>query len=80
MHDDNLLCLCGRKFVVTTNSRHDRPVYPNLARGMVLTGIVDQLWVADTTSTGKGVCLLGRHSGCVPGGCHFTCLASLFSS
>jgi transposase InsO family protein len=48
MWEDNLLCLRRRKFVVTTNSNHDRPVYPNLARGMVLTGI-DQLWVADIT-------------------------------
>jgi putative transposase len=49
MREDNLLCLRRRKFVVmTTNSNHDRPVYPNLARGMVLTGI-DQLWVADIT-------------------------------
>ena len=48
MREDNLLCLRRRKFVVTTNSNHDRPVYPNLARDMVLTGI-DQLWVADIT-------------------------------
>jgi putative transposase len=48
MREDNLLCLRRRKFVVTTDSNHDRPVYPNLARGMVLTGI-DQLWVADIT-------------------------------
>jgi putative transposase len=48
MREDNLLCLRRRKFVVTTNSQHSRPVYPNLARGMVLTGI-DQLWVADIT-------------------------------
>lgn len=48
MCEDNLLCLRRRKFVVTTNSNHDRPVYPNLASGMVLTGI-DQLWVADIT-------------------------------
>jgi len=48
MREDNLLCLRRRKFVVTTNSNHNRPVYPNLARGMVLTGI-DQLWVADIT-------------------------------
>jgi hypothetical protein len=34
-----------RKFVVTTDSNHDRKVYPNLS---VLTGI-DQLWVADIT-------------------------------
>lgn len=48
LREDNLLCLRRRKFVVTTNSRHDRPVYPNLARGMTPTGI-DQLWVADIT-------------------------------
>jgi putative transposase len=48
MREDNLLCLRRRKFVVTTNSNHNHPVYPNLARGMVLTGI-DQLWVADIT-------------------------------
>ena len=48
LREDNLLCLRRRKFLVTTNSNHDRPVYPNLARDMVLTGI-DQLWVADIT-------------------------------
>jgi transposase InsO family protein len=48
MREDNLLCLRRRKFVVTTDSNHSRPVYPNLARGMVLTSI-DQLWVADIT-------------------------------
>jgi putative transposase len=48
MCEDNLLCLQRRKFVATTNSNHSRPVYPNLARAMVLTGL-DQLWVADIT-------------------------------
>jgi putative transposase len=48
MREDNLLCLRRRKFVVTTNSHHTRPVYPNLAPGMVLTGI-DQLWIVDIT-------------------------------
>ncbi len=48
MREDNLLCLRRRKFVVTTDSNHSRPVYPNLARGMMLTSI-DQLWVADIT-------------------------------
>ena len=49
MREDNLLCLRKRKFtVVTTNSNHDRPVYPNLAGDMVLSGI-NQLWVADIT-------------------------------
>ena len=49
MRQDNLLCLRRWKFVVTTDSNHNRPLYPNLARGMVLTGI-DQFWVADITS------------------------------
>ncbi len=48
MREDNLLCLRRRKFVVTTDSAHDLPVYPNLAREMTLTGL-DQLWVADIT-------------------------------
>jgi transposase InsO family protein len=49
MREDNLLCLRRRKFVITTtNSDHDRPVYPNRAREMVLTGI-NQLWIADIT-------------------------------
>jgi hypothetical protein len=29
MREDNLLCLRRRKFVVTTDSNHDRPVHPN---------------------------------------------------
>ena len=49
MQQDNLLCLRGRSFVpVTTDSRHDWRVVPNLARGMVPVGL-DQLWVADIT-------------------------------
>jgi len=49
MREDNLLCLRIRPFVpVTTDSRHDWRVVPNLARGLVLTGL-DQLWVADIT-------------------------------
>ena len=48
MREDNLLCLRKRKFVVTTDSDHGLPVYPNLARGMTLMGL-NQLWVADLT-------------------------------
>lgn len=48
MRVDNLLCLRRRKFVLTTDSRHELPIYPNLAKDMVLTGI-NQLWVADIT-------------------------------
>jgi transposase InsO family protein len=49
MRRDNLLCLRKRSFVpVTTNSHHEWRVVPNLARGLVPTGL-DQLWVADIT-------------------------------
>ena len=48
MREDNLLCVRKRKFMVTTNSKHGRLIYPNLRPGLVLTG-VDQLWVADLT-------------------------------
>jgi transposase InsO family protein len=48
MQQDNLLCLRQRKFVVTTDSNHDLPVYPNRAAGMVVSGL-NQLWVADIT-------------------------------
>ncbi len=45
---DNLLCIRKGKFVVTTDSKHGRKIYPNLGRTMVLTGL-DQLWVAAIT-------------------------------
>jgi len=48
MREDNLLCLRRRKFVVTTDSDHSRPVYPNLAAQLELSGI-NQLWIADIT-------------------------------
>jgi putative transposase len=48
MREDNLLCVRRRAFLVTTDSRHNLPVYPNLARQITPTA-VNQLWVADIT-------------------------------
>lgn len=48
MREDNLLCIRHKAFVVTTNSQHDLPIYPNLAPQITPTG-VNQLWVADIT-------------------------------
>jgi putative transposase len=48
MRQDNLLCLRHKAFVVTTDSRHELPVYPNLAHNLVPGG-VNQLWIADIT-------------------------------
>ena len=48
MRQDNLLCLRRKSFVVTTDSRHSLPVYPNLA-GAITPVSVNQLWRADIT-------------------------------
>jgi putative transposase len=48
MRADNLLCLRRRRCVVTTDSRHHLPVYPNLARAL-RPQAVNQLWIADIT-------------------------------
>jgi putative transposase len=48
MREDNLLCVRKRKFVLTTDSKHGRKIYPNLARNMLLSS-TDQLWRAAIT-------------------------------
>jgi putative transposase len=48
MAEDNLLAIRRRKYIVTTESEHDQPVFRNLAATLQLSGI-NQLWVADIT-------------------------------
>jgi putative transposase len=48
MREDNLLCLRRKSFLVTTDSRHALPIWPNLVAEFVPTG-PDRLWVADIT-------------------------------
>lgn len=48
MREDNLLCVVKRFKPVTTDSNHSFPVYPNLAKDIVVTA-PNQLWVADIT-------------------------------
>ena len=48
MREDNLMCVRRRRFLVTTDSRHNLPIYPNLAARIEPTA-VNQLWVADIT-------------------------------
>ena len=48
MREDNLLAIRRRKFILTTESRHEYQVYLNLAARVNLTG-VNQVWVADIT-------------------------------
>ena len=48
MRESDLLCRVRRKGVRTTDSRHPFPRYPNLVKGMVVTG-PNQVWLADIT-------------------------------
>ncbi len=48
MREQDLRVRPKRRFVVTTNSDHDGPIFPNLAEDMEPSG-PDQLWVADLT-------------------------------
>jgi putative transposase len=38
-----------RRFIRTTDSQHDNPIFPNLARDFIPTA-ADQLWVADISA------------------------------
>lgn len=48
MRIDNLLCVRKKRFLRTTRSDHGMPLYPNLIKGLRLTGL-NHVWVADIT-------------------------------
>ena len=48
MREHDLQPRMRRRFTATTNSDHDQPIFPNLARDIIPDG-PDQLWVADIT-------------------------------
>jgi putative transposase len=48
MREKGLLCNVKRRFVVTTDSDHAYPIYPNLVRGLQIVRL-NQVWVADIT-------------------------------
>lgn len=48
MREDNLLCVRKKFKITTTDSDHNLPVFPNLARNTTVTKL-NQLWVADIT-------------------------------
>lgn len=48
MREDSLLCESKRAWIITTNSKHAFPRFPNLIKDLVVSGI-NQLWVADIT-------------------------------
>lgn len=51
-----LYCRTKRKFKVTTNSKHNHPISPNLLRRQFNVSKPDQYWVGDITyiPTDKG--------------------------
>jgi putative transposase len=51
MREEGLSVRPRRRFVVTTDSAHDGPIFPNLAKGIVPSG-PNQLWVGDLTYIG----------------------------
>ena len=48
MRERDLLCRARRKRVKTTNSKHPFARYPNLIKGVVVSGM-NQVWLADIT-------------------------------
>lgn len=48
MRESQLLCHITRRFIVTTDSDHDLPVYPNVYGHQTATGL-NQIWLADIT-------------------------------
>jgi putative transposase len=51
MREEGLSVRPRRRFVTTTDSTHDGPIFPNLAKGLTPNG-PNQLWVADLTYIG----------------------------
>ncbi len=48
MKESDLLCRVKRKWIATTNSNHQFPVYSNLIGGMAVSRL-NQVWIADIT-------------------------------
>ena len=48
MRESDLLCRVRRKWIKTTDSKHPFARYPNLIKGMVVSGM-NQAWLADIT-------------------------------
>jgi transposase InsO family protein len=51
MRENRLLCEGKRRFIITTNSKHGYPIYPNLIKGMEVSRL-NQVWAADITYVG----------------------------
>lgn len=49
MHCNNLVAIQRRKFRVTTNSKHDYPVWPNILNRSFIVERPNAVWVSDIT-------------------------------
>lgn len=67
MREHDLQPRTRRRFVATTDSDHDGPIFPNLAKGFVPSG-PNQLWVSDNLYRAADPLHLSRH--------HFRCLVT----
>ncbi|WP_084779922.1 MULTISPECIES: IS3 family transposase [unclassified Mesorhizobium] len=70
MREHDLQPRMRQRYTVTTDSDHNQPIFPNLARDIICDG-PNQLWVADITDvTRRRLCLCCRCPGClVAAGC-----------
>lgn len=57
MRENDLNPRRRRRFCVTTDGNHGRPVFPNIAKNMHLDG-PNQLWVADITYVAIAACFV----------------------
>jgi putative transposase len=48
MKAHDLTARCHGRYISTTDSDHDQPIFPNLARDLEIVGL-NQLWVSDMT-------------------------------
>lgn len=49
MSEEKLRCRLKRRFVTTTNSKHDRPVAPNVLKREFKPGAINRVWATDIT-------------------------------
>ncbi len=72
MREQGLSVRPRRRFVVTTNSDHDGPIFPNLARELIPTG-PNELWVADLHRDCERLRLSRGDSGRLVATCRWLC-------